>query len=106
MLRVLILTAVRRNFRFRASIMLRYDFIDHLPMHICEAKRSALEGKDELFMIKPKPIQNRCLNIIGSHFAADGVITDFICLSKTESFPDTAARHPDGEGIDMMVPSF
>src|SRR5260221_12553741 len=80
--------------------VLGYYFIDHLAVHISEPEWPALKLVSEFFMIESQLIQDGSLHIIGRHFPADGIVSDFICFAITESFPDSSTRHLDCECIN------
>ena len=68
-----------------------------------EAIFAALKFERQLFVVDAEQMQHRRVKIIDVHRILNDVKTDVVGLAVGESSLDAAARHPDGEGVLVMV---
>ena len=63
----------------------------------------SLKGKRESMRVKTNLMQDRRLEITNIDRVLRNVISDFIGLAIGQTRLDTAARHPHGIGVGMMI---
>lgn len=74
-------------------------------MHVGQAERSAIVQESQLFVIKPKQVQQRGVPIVHVHLALDGVMSKLVGRSIAETRLDAPAGQEQSETIGVVVPT-
>ena len=74
-------------------------------MHIRQAELAALEAIGEAFVIDAEAMENRGLEVVDVHGILQGIEAEIIRATESHTGLDTAAGHPDREGLAVMVAS-
>src|SRR5258708_2606304 len=80
-------------------------FVDHFTLDVGEPKIAALKFVSQLCMIEAKQFQNRGMQIVDMHPVFDNVKSNIVGASESDSRFDSAAGHPDGKSLGMMIAS-
>ena len=72
-------------------------------MHICQPKLPALVGVCETFVIEAKAIKNCRLKVVNVDLVLNDVKSHVIGCAVSQAGLDSAACHPECEGLRMMI---
>src|SRR6185437_851960 len=92
--------------RFYSSLGSGDHVADHIPFDVREPEGSSLEVIGETGVIETQLVQNGRLHVEGIDFSRYGAITDLVRLAVNMPFFNTAAGHPDREGIGVVIAAF
>src|SRR5829696_6873448 len=77
--------------------------MNYFTGNVCKSEWSSLEWISEFFMIKPKLVQNGCLQVIAVCFTAHRCIAYLVRFAMRITFFNASTCHPYGECFGMMV---
>src|SRR5689334_10469692 len=72
-------------------------------MHVSEPELASLEAEGQPLVIDPEQMQDRRLEIVHVHRILHDIEREVVGLAVAESGLHPAARHPEGEGVGMMI---
>ena len=72
-------------------------------VYIGQSKVATGVMERQSLVIESHRVQDRCLNIVNMNFAVDDMESELVGLSMSHPALNTAAGHPHGEGLRMMV---
>lgn len=75
----------------------------NVSVHIGEAEVPALKSISELGVIEPELVEDSGMEVVDMHGVFGDIETEIIGFSISDTAFDTAASHPHGEGIGVMV---
>ena len=75
----------------------------HPAMHIGEAEVAALVTVGELFVVEAHEAEDGGVEVVDVHGVLGHVVTEVVGGAVGEAGLDTAAGHPEGEGLDVVV---
>ena len=79
------------------------NVVDDVSMDICESEVSTGVVPRELFVIKSHQVQHGGMEVMNVDAVFDGAVAEFVGAAPGHSAFDTAARHPDGEAMMIVV---
>ena len=75
----------------------------NLAGDVGEAEITALISKGELLMVDPEAMQCGGMKIVHGNSARGGVKTELVGGTMGDPSPDSAAGHPEGESVRVMI---
>ena len=71
--------------------------------HANEALIETLVGEGKFLVIDAKRVEKRGVEIAHVHFVDDYLVPDFIGLGVVKAALGSAARHPEGKGVGIVI---
>ncbi len=82
---------------------LSQDFRHDEPMDVSQAEAAAVEGKGQLFVIKPHEMEDGGVEVVHVDGPLHHLAPEFVGFTEGESWFHAGAGEPDGEGIGIVV---
>ena len=79
------------------------DRFDYFTANIGQTEIAALRAVGQFFVIDTKETKHGCVQIMDVDRIFDGIVTEFIGPADCLTAFDSAARHPDGKPIRVMI---
>src|SRR5262245_22356989 len=91
--------AIRRHFRTESGQKLFH----HMPMHIGQAEISSCAAEGEFLVIETEEPENGGVEVVDVDFVFDSLKSKFIGRAMNVTTLNSAARHPHGEAMMIVV---